>query len=137
VSYLLDTNVVSELRKKNCSKNVRAFIEKIPAEQLYISAVSIGEISQGIELLEDTQKRVELSRWLENELPRWFDNRIISLDSTVMAFWGVLCAKAKRTLPVLDSLIAASALYYHLTLVTRNIKDFPNIAGLTLINPWE
>jgi len=136
VKYLLDTNVISELRKKSCDLAVKNTIEKIDMNDLYLSVISIGEIEMGLQKLKDSQKRLEISLWLHNKLRSWFAERIIPINFDVMVTWGKLCAESKKTLPVIDSLIAATAITYRATLLTRNIKDFEGIRELELINPW-
>jgi predicted nucleic acid-binding protein len=137
VSYLLDTNVLSELRKKNCEIPVRSFVDKRDEKSFCISAVSIGEITLGVERLPPGRRKTELSYFLDTQLPEQFEGRIIPLDDKVMREWGRICVRAGRTLPLLDSLIAASALVHSLTILTRNLRDFEGIEGLLLVNPWE
>ena len=136
MKYLLDTNVLSEIRKPRGHAGVKAFINSIQETDLFISVISIGEIGFGIEKLPAGQKKTELSLWLTQRLPERFRNRIIPLDTEIMAEWGRLQART-QTLPVFDSLIAASALSRRLTVVTRNIKDYKKIEGILLYNPWE
>jgi predicted nucleic acid-binding protein len=137
VNYLLDTNVLSELRKKNCEIRVRNFVDKLDGKSFYLSVVSIGEIAFGMERLPPGRKKNEFRYFLESQVPEWFESRIISLDDKVMRDWGRICAETGRTLPLLDSLIAASALVHSLTVLTRNVRDFEGIEGLLLVNPWE
>ena len=137
MKYLLDTNIISELRKPNGNVNVKAFVKDIRNEDLYLSVITIGEIAAGIKKLGDRKKSVELSIWLEKELMDWFEERIITIDIQTMLQWGDQQFKANRTLPVMDSLIAATAITYGLTLVTRNTKDFVDYENLLLINPWN
>lgn len=136
MKYLIDTNVVSELIKARPDKNVVAWFESVPDESLYLSVLSLGEIIKGIGKVEEAGKKEKLRIWLEHELPAWFDNRILDIDSGVAERWGRLLAQHKKTLPAIDSLIAATALHFDLALVTRNITDFDYIAGLQTINPW-
>ena len=137
MKYLLDTNIISELKKSTCNPKVKSFTDKIPWEDIFITTISIGEISYGIEKLPAGKKKHELTVWLYTKIPEWFKERIISLDIDTMAEWGRICAGTKRTLPVIDSLIASAAITHHMTLVTRNTKDFENIEGIMLINPWD
>ena len=137
MKYLLDTNVLSEIRKPHGHTGVKAFVNSLEEEDLFISALSIGEISFGIEKLSSGPKKSELLVWLAQNLPDWFENRIIPLDVDIMVEWGRLQALTAKTLPVFDSLIAATALVHHLTLVTRNTKDFDRVKGIILLNPWE
>jgi len=137
MKYLLDTNVISELQKSNCCQNVKLFINALNYDQVYISAITMGELCYGVEKLPYGKKKHDLSIWLYTELPEWFNDRIIPLDTEILIEWGKIRAEVKRTLPVVDSLIAASAIVNHMFLVTRNTKDFDDIEGINLINPWE
>jgi len=136
VKYLLDTNVLSEIRKKNGNKSVKNFVSSLREEDIYISVFSIGEICYGIEKLPDGPKKTELLVWLTQELPERFGYRIIVPNTDIMAEWGKLQARSAETIPFMDSLIAASALNRRLTVVTRNTRDFENIAGIEVLNPW-
>ena len=133
---LLDTNVLSEIRKLYGDERVKNFVNSLREEDVYISVLSIGEIGFGIEKLPAGPKKTELLIWLTQKLPERFGGRIIPLDTNIMAEWGRLQARTAKTLPVFDSLIAASALARNLTVVTRNTKDFEGIEGLDLLNPW-
>ncbi|GHV95291.1 ribonuclease VapC [Spirochaetia bacterium] len=137
MKYLLDTNIVSEMQKSNCNQKVRVFTDGLPLEDMFICTLSIGEICFGIERLPPGKKKHELSLWLYTQLPEWFKGRVISLDTEVMLEWGRLRSRTGRTLPVADSLFAAAAITHHLTILTRNIKDFADIPGLNAVNPWE
>ena len=136
MKYLLDTNIISELHRSKCSQNVRSFIEKIPAEDTYISAITIGELCYGMEKLPASKKKHELLVWLYTNVTDWFKDRVIALDTDVLLEWGKIRARAGRTMSAIDSLIAAAAITHHMTLVTRNVKDFEDIEGISLINPW-
>jgi predicted nucleic acid-binding protein len=135
--YLLDTNVLSEMQKSNGNPGVKDFTDKIPLEDIFISVLSIGEIFFGIEKLPEGRKKAELSLWLNSQIPRQFENRIIPIDIEVMLEWGRIRIKVKKTLPAIDNLLAATALAYHLTLLTRNTRDFAAVEGISLINPWD
>jgi predicted nucleic acid-binding protein len=106
-------------------------------KNFFISAVSIGEVSLGVERLPPGRKKTEFTYFLNTQIPEWFEDRIVSLDDRVMREWGRMCVQAGRTLPILDSLIAASALVHSLTILTRNTRDFVDIEGLLLVNPWH
>ena len=136
MKYLLDTNVLSEIRKPNGNAGVKAFVGSLKEEDIFISVISIGEIAFGVEKLPPGPKKTELLIWLSQKLPERFGNRIIPVDLDVMTEWGKLRARSAITLPVFDSLIAASALARRLTVVTRNTKDFETIEGLLLYNPF-
>ena len=137
MKYLLDTNVLSEIRKPRGNAKVKAFVDSLREEDIFISVISIGEIGYGIERLPAGPKKTELLVWLNQQLPEWFGNRIISLDVDILSEWGRLQARIKETLPVFDSLIAASALSRRMTIITRNKKDFERIDGIIMLNPWE
>jgi predicted nucleic acid-binding protein len=137
MKYLFDTNVISEIRKSDCNAVVKSFVDEIPPEDIFLSVISIGEISYGVEKLPSGRKKHELSLWLYTKVPQWFSGRIIPLDMEVMLEWGKLRAGTKRTIPVADSLVAASAISHRMILVTRNTKDFEDIEGIKLINPWD
>jgi len=137
VKYMLDTNVISELQKANCSQNVKSFAEKINPEDMYLSVITIGELCYGVEKLSSGKKKHDLLIWLYTKLPEWFNRRIINIDTEVIIEWGKIRAASERQLPVADSLIAACAISNHAFLVTRNTKDFEDIEGINLLNPWE
>jgi predicted nucleic acid-binding protein len=82
------------------------------------------------------RKRTVLTEWLEEDISHYFDGRILDIDRDIKRAWGRLVTQHKRTLPVMDSLLAATCLYHRITLLTRNVKDFADIEGLTLFNPW-
>ena len=134
--YLLDTCVLAESRRRPVDKNLEAWLTEVPDEALFISVLTLGEIRYGIEKLAEEKRRTQLTLWLEHELAVWFGSRVLPLDVEIVDRWGFLRAH-HRTLPAIDSLLAATALTYHLTLVTRNTKDFMSINGLKILNPWE
>jgi predicted nucleic acid-binding protein len=133
----LDTNVISELQKSNCNENVKLFAQEINSEDMYISAITLGELCYGVEKLPAGKKKHDLSIWLYTKVEEWFYNRVIDLDAEVLMEWGKIRANAARTLPVVDTMIAACAITHHMFLVTRNTKDFEDIDGINLLNPWE
>jgi len=135
VSYLLDTNVLSELRRKSPNSGVVEWFAKRPATTLYLSVLTLGELRKGVDGLTDTARRASLLDWLETDLPAYFTGRILPIDVHVADRWGRILAVPGRTLPAIDSLIGATAAHYGLSLVTRNIKDFSGF-GLDVINPW-
>lgn len=136
MSYLLDTNVLSELRRKQPNPGVVAWLQARPAQALFLSVLTLGEIRKGIEGLPDATRRQAIADWLEVELPRYFEGRLLPLDAHTADRWGRLMAHAGRPLPAIDGLLAATALQHDLTLVTRNTRDFAGL-GLRLLNPWE
>lgn len=136
MSYLIDTNVLSELRRKVPNPSVVNWFSNRPATTLYLSVLTIGELRKGIETLTDTSRRLALLDWLEADLPQFFIGRILPVDLAVADRWGRLVAQAGRPLPAIDSLLAATALQHGLHLVTRNQRDF-ELPGLEVINPWN
>lgn len=136
MSYLLDTNIISELVRPKPAKTVLVWFEKIPSEALHISVLTLGEIRKGVEQMPDGARREKLRLWLEHELLDWFGTRILSIDIPVADRWGRLVAQMGRPVPSIDSLLAATALHYELRLVTRNQKDF-DYPGLEVVNPWS
>lgn len=136
MSYLIDTNVLSELRRKQPDARVVAWFQNRPSQSLCVSVLTLGEIRKGIERMADTTRQQVLLDWLETELPRYFLGRLLSVDAQTADRWGRLLAHAGRPLPAIDSLLAATALQHDLTLVTRNTKDFEEL-GVKLINPWD
>ena len=111
-------------------------MNSLSEDDIHISVISIGEISFGIEKLSAGPKKTELFIWLSKKIPERFGNRIIPLDADIMTEWGRLQTRTK-TLPLFDSLIAATALARRLTLVTRTTRDFETIEGIILLNPWK
>ena len=135
MSYLLDTNVVSELARPRPSPRVLAWFGAVPDHALHVSVLTLGEIRNGVERLRDLHRREKLRLWLESELPVWFGPRVLAIDADVADRWGRLIAAAGRTLPAVDSLLAATALGHGLRLVTRNTADF-DFPDLEVVNPW-
>ena len=136
MSYLLDTNVISETIRREQNKLVSRWFEQIPAEALFVSVLTLGELRKGIERLADKKRKEKLRLWLEHELPAWFEGRVLPVNLAVAERWGRLLAEMGRPVPAIDSLLAATALHYELRLVTRNTGDF-DYPGLEVINPWQ
>ena len=135
MSYLLDTNVLSELRRKTPNPGVVEWFAQRPASTLYLSVLTLGELRKGVEGIADASRRTALLDWLEAELPRFFTGRILPVDAQVADRWGRLVAAANRPVPAIDSLLAATAAHHGLSLVMRNVRDFTSL-GLEIINPW-
>lgn len=136
MSYLLDTNVISELVRPRPSRAVQRWIEAVPDTALHLSVLSLGEIRKGVEGVCDAARRERLRLWLEQDLPAWFENRLLSVDAAVADRWGRLAAEAARPVAAIDSLLAATALHHGLRLVTRNVADF-EYPGLDVVDPWR
>ena len=131
----MDTNVLSELRRKQPQPEVVAWFTQRPRQTLCLSVLALGEIRKGIERL-GAARQQPLLDWLEVELPNYFLGRLLAVDAQTADRWGRLLASAGRPLPAVDSLMAATALQHDLTLVTRNTADFGG-TGVRLINPWN
>ncbi|MFO7812852.1 MAG: type II toxin-antitoxin system VapC family toxin [Pelovirga sp.] len=136
MSYLIDTNVISELRRTSPEPDVVDWFSQRPACSLFLSVLTLGEIRKGIEKLKDKHQQIQLLDWLENDLLIFFSGRILSIDSAVADRWGRLVAGAGRTVSAIDSLLAATAVEHDLILITRNIKDVEGLA-VTTYNPWQ
>lgn len=135
--FLLDSNVVSELRsEKRCHPQVRAWQQGAPLVSCWISVVTLLEIRQGVcqVMAKDVAFAGILDRWLEARVKPTFDGRIIAVTPLVAERAGRIAAM--RTRGLADCLIAATALEHHLTLVTRNVADFQDLEGLEILNPW-
>ncbi len=100
-----------------------------------MSALSLGEIRKGVENLSHGRRYNQILSWLEHDLPQWFEDKLLPIDNQVADEWGRLQCRVERTLPAIDSLIAATALCHRLVLVTRNVKDF-DLPDLDVLNPW-
>jgi predicted nucleic acid-binding protein len=136
MTYLLDTNVVSELSRPRPNPRVTSWLAAVPSQSIYVSVLTLGEIRFGILLTPDATRRERLRLWLENDLPRWFEGKLLPVTREVADRWGRLAAEARRPLARFDSLLAATALHHDLGLVTRNVRDF-QFPGLEVINPWD
>ena len=136
MSYLLDTNVISELRRKTANAGVVEWCSGRPAATLFLSVLTLGELRKGVQGVAAGDRRTILLDWLEVELPIFFSGRILPVDSHVADRWGRLMAAAGRPIPAIDSLTGATAAQHGLRLVTRNVRDFADL-GVEVINPWS
>ena len=136
MSYLLDTNIISETIRRSPNKALIAWLDNLPAEALHVSVLTMGEIRKGVEAVTEGRRREKLRLWLEHELPEWFEGRVLSVDLAVADRWGRLLVEVGRPVPTVDSLLAATALHHELRLVTRNARDF-DYPGLDVINPFR
>lgn len=139
MSFLLDTCVISEFVRRKPAESVICWLDGQDEERLFISAITIGEIRRGIERLPESVLRAELVDWFEGKFMRRFDQRILAVSAEIMQTWGCHCAKMERSgrpLPVMDSLIIATALYHQLIVVTRNTADFLP-SGVEVVDPWQ
>ncbi|MBJ6723335.1 type II toxin-antitoxin system VapC family toxin [Geomesophilobacter sediminis] len=136
--WLLDTNVLSELRRPKPEPKVVKFIAQQPLRELFVSVVTLAEIRFGIEIIDDALRREELSHWLSHKVRPMFVGRILPVSEDVMFSWRLLVEEGRRvrhTFSQPDLIIAATALQSGLTVVTRNTPDFAR-AKVTLLNPW-
>ncbi|RDI22031.1 hypothetical protein DFR41_108155 [Pseudacidovorax intermedius] len=136
MSYLVDTNALSELRRRVPDANVAAWFARRPPTTLYLSVLTLGEIRKGIAGVPEPARRQVLADWLEVDLPLFFTGRVLGIDAAVADRWGRLVAEAGRPLPAIDSLLAATALVHDLVLVTRNTRDFAGMP-VQVFNPWQ
>jgi len=137
--FLLDTNIISELIKPKPEPRLVTWLSGTDENLLYLSVLTLGEIRKGVAMLREPARRVQLETWLDSELRLRFAGRILAVDDNVADRWGVMVGRAaarKIALPVIDGLLAATALHYNLTLVTRNSKDVVSTEAL-VFNPWE
>lgn len=137
--FLLDTNCVSELVRVRPEPRVMAWMDAADEGLLYLSVLTLGEIRKGLAALAQGRRRTHLETWLEVDLRARFSGRVLPIDEQVADRWGLLAAQAKRkgiALPIVDGLLAATALHYNLTVVSRNSSDFTS-AQVPVVNPWE
>ena len=135
---LLDTCVLSELRLPKPDPGVARAIQDLDSDDLFVSAISIGEIVKGVALLADGQRKRLLQAWLQT-LERRYGDRLLPIDLETCRMWGEVTAaaqKAGRTIPASDGLIAATARRHGLYIMTRNTTDFEP-SGVPLLNPWK
>lgn len=139
MSFLLDTCVLSELTRKRPDRRVARWVGSQDEEALHLSVMSLGELHKGIGKLDDRERARLLSDWVDREVLARFGRRLLPIDSAVAAAWGRQVGESERTgtpLPVIDSLITATAHVHGLTVVTRNVSDFER-CGARVLNPWE
>lgn len=136
--WLLDTNILSELRRPKPEPKVLAFIAARSLDDLYVSVVTFAEIRFGIELVSDASKRAELNDWLAHKVPPMFEERVLPVGEDVMFKWRLLVEegrKAGHTFSQPDLIIAATALHYGLTVLSRDTSDYKR-ARVPVIDPW-
>jgi toxin FitB len=135
VNYLLDTCVLSEVMRRAPDSGVLDWLNSTPEETKFVSVISLAEIKFGILSAPAGQKKDRLEAWFVNLLRPSLSDRVVALDESVSMRWAALRSE-RRSAPVLDAQIAASAIEHSMTLVTRNVRDFA-FAGLKVFNPWE
>lgn len=138
MSFLLDTNVVSEWVKPRPDAGVMLWLTEVDEDRVFLSVITLAELRYGIERMTPGHRRRRLDAWLRNELPPRFEGRILSIDSVVADAWGKVMVRteaAGRSMSVADAFIAATVEAHGLTLVTHNVSDFAP-ALKTVLNPW-
>jgi predicted nucleic acid-binding protein len=137
--FLLDTNCVSELVRPKPDPRVVEWMEAVDEALLYLSVLTLGEIRKGLAALPQGKRRTHLEGWLEIQLQARFAGKILPIDAAIADRWGLLAGEARRrgkALPIIDGLLAATALHHNLTVVSRNAGDFA-YTQVQVLNPWE
>jgi len=137
--FVLDTNVISETLRPRPNANVSSWVKGQPRSLQFLSVISVGQLRRGFILMPPVEHRTRLEQWLEHYLLPTFADRILPVTVSIADRWGVLDAQSQlrgRPLNTADGIIAATALDYGLTVVTRNVKDFSGL-GVTVLNPWD
>lgn len=136
--WLLDTNVISELRRPKPDDNVAAFVRAQPLETLHISVVTLAEIRFGIELLPEATRRSALNNWLTHKVRPMFGQRVLAITEDIMLKWRLMVEEGRKsghTFSQPDLIIAATAQHHGLTVVSRDTKEYV-IARVEVFNPW-
>ncbi len=139
MSYLLDTSVLSELVKKNPHRQVVNWVDEQEESTLFLSVLTVGELEKGIAKLPASARRTNLISWVRRELAGRFGGRLLPIDVRVAERWGAMAGESEKRgkpLPVVDSLLAATALVHDLQIVTRNVADFEP-CGVVCVNLWD
>jgi toxin FitB len=138
VRALLDTCVLSELQRTRPNPAVGAIVDSFDESDVFVSVLSVGELAKGVALLPPSRKRRELAAWIA-VLEREYAERVLGIDRDTAVIWGEVTARGRRTgtpIPVVDALVAATALRHGLHVVTRNTRHF-QVSGVLLIDPWQ
>ena len=139
MAWLLDTNVLSELRRPKPEQRVVAFVEGCPLDQLYVSVVTFAEIRFGIEMVPEPSRRLALNQWLAEKVRPMFRSRVLEITEDIMLKWRLLVEEGRKTGHTFsqpDLIIAATAVHHGLTVVTRDRAQYDK-AGASVFNPWE
>lgn len=137
--WLLDTNIISELRRPRPETRVVAFVAAQPLDELFVSTVTLAEIRYGIEMVKDAVQRAELKEWLTDKVRPMFEQRVLDVSEDVMFRWRLLVEEGRKagvTFSQPDLIIAATALDHGLTVVTRDTADYSR-ARVPVLNPWK
>jgi toxin FitB len=136
--WLLDTNVISELRRPKPNADVVGFVASRPFARLYVSVVTLAEIRFGIEVAADMRQRMEVTEWLANHVRPMFENRVLEITEDIVLTWRLLIEKGRKighTYSQEDLMIAATALHHGLTIVSRDTREYER-ADVPVVNPW-
>ena len=139
MAWLLDTNILSELRRPLPEPRVEAFLLSQDLDSLYISVVTLAEFRFGIELAADATRRSAINDWLAKKIRPMFEGRVLPITEEIMLRWRLLVEEGRRvghTFPQPDLIIAATAIEHNLTLVTRDRRGFDKVR-IPIVNPWE
>jgi toxin FitB len=139
VRYLLDTNVISEWVKPRADEGVVAWLAAADEDSLYLSVITFAEIRLGIALLPPGRKRTQLATWLDQDLDDRFEGRILDIDRRISEAWAEIVARGRArgaTPPILEALLAATALVHGLTVVTRNLRHLERLE-VPVLDPWR
>lgn len=138
MTYLLDTNIVSEWIKPQPALGVIKWLAEADEDRVFLSVVTLAELRYGIERMPDGERRRRLHVWLKDELPVRFEGRILPVDRPVAEAWGQLLARSRavgRTIAIMDGFLSATAEVHQMTMVTRNVSDFSDLRH-PIVNPW-
>jgi toxin FitB len=138
-AWLLDTNVLSEIRRRRPRRRVVAFVAEQPLDLLYVSTVTLAEIRYGIELVTDANRRVELNAWLTHKVRPLFAQRVLDVSEDVLFKCRLLVEEGRKSGHAFsqpDLFIAATALHHGMTVVSRDTREYER-AGVPVLNPWE
>jgi len=137
MTFLLDTNAVSEWVKPRPNPGLMNWMESADEDRIFISVISLAELRYGVERMPLGSRRTRLEQWLRHELPLRFESRILPVDTEVAELWGRTVSSSEaagRPIGAMDAFLAATAETHQLTLVTRNVSDFPLLKAI--LNPW-
>lgn len=137
MSFLLDTNAVSEWVKPRPNPGLIGWMEAADEDRIFISVVTLAELHYGVERMSAGRRRNRLEQWLQHELPLRFESRVLPVDGNVAEVWGRMVSRheaAGRPIGAMDAFLAATAETHRLILVTRNVTDFPLLKAI--LNPW-
>jgi toxin FitB len=137
VSFLLDTNAISEWIKPRPDPGLIAWMDSVDEDRTFISVISLAELRFGIERLSEGKRRRDLEAWLREQVPRRFEGRILGVDAAIAEMWGNLASRNEssgRPKGIMDTFLAATAIVHQLTIVSRNVGDFP---AVKVLNPWS